>query len=513
MACPHPKRSLLLIDLQNDFIVPDAPFRIHTDSLPFLNRLQDVVTAFRVSNYPIFWIRSNYPVTTDYVESPLRNNHDPINFLAGTHKSKTPSCVKGTSGAEFPSNVQALIDDPSFGELSQNVVVTKTWYSAFKETPLHDELRQRGITELFVAGILSNVCVNATVNDALVLDFRVSLLEDCLGWRKRGSHDRALRAMSKLGAQILSIEDICGTAGPRSPTFDFTTRRKLPELYYVNGSIPSWRVMMALYEKGIKFKSTRLLVMSDPKETRSPEFLTLNHRGKTPVFVDVLADPDTPGDPRTDVTNNSETTEKTLAINESIAILHYIESYHNPNRPLLPPVTHRAAYARALARIQETENLRLIYDELEDAHFDAERVRGGKLDSSQRSRLIAKVDHELDYWETYAKKSAFIAGDEFGLADCAFFPILAYMVHRGFEWRRRTDDGFEDSWPNLKAYHQRVWERGGANGSAQKSQPVGWERVGKANVWRGTKRNAKGIYHKNKKRHDNPVQPQVANPA
>ena len=26
--------------------------------------------------------------------------------------------------------------------------------------------------------------------------------------------------------------------------------------------------------------------MSSPKETRTPDFLALNHRGKTPVFVD-----------------------------------------------------------------------------------------------------------------------------------------------------------------------------------------------------------------------------------
>ncbi|KAG6861358.1 hypothetical protein C0995_001091 [Termitomyces sp. Mi166 len=144
---------------------------------------------------------------------------------------------------------------------------------------------------------------SATVNDALALCSNVAILEDCHGWGKQSSHDRALRALQKLGACLSLAEEICSN-GPHSPTFDSTARNQPPELFYVNGSIPSWRVMMALDEKGIKFKCTRLLIMSDPKETRLPEFLKLDHRGKTPV-LDVLLDP--PTDPGTDMTKGQET--------------------------------------------------------------------------------------------------------------------------------------------------------------------------------------------------------------
>ena len=229
--------------------------------------------------------------------------------------------------------------------------------------------------------------------------------------------------------------------------------------------------------------------MSDPKETRRPEFLALNHRGKTPVFVDFLPQPST-----------SEPAERVdpevVTINESLAILHYIDMYHNPDRPLLPPITSRRSRALVLARVQETENLRLAYDVLEDAHFDAENT-GGKLNDADRARLIEAVDKELDYWEVYAAKTPFIAGVEFGLADCAFFPCLAYMVHRGFEWRRKRYNASGileevDAWPHLIAYFHRVWNRGGQDGCAQKAQPMGWKRKGKSNVWTGIKRNAKG---------------------
>ncbi|KAG6830654.1 hypothetical protein H0H92_015551 [Tricholoma furcatifolium] len=482
----HPRRCLVLIDLQNEFIGAGGHFPIHNDSRRFLQGLPSLATAFHVSGYPIFWIRSEYAKPKKDAKLVKREHLDSTAYLAGTHTGQIACCVKGTLGADFPPDVQLLIDksDP------ENIILTKTWYSAFKESSFFDELKRRDITELFVGGLLTNVCVNATVNDALSLGFRVTLLEDCLGWRKRASHDRALRAMANLGANI-------SANGPQNPVFDCILRNKLPELFYVNGSIPSWRVMMALHEKRIKFRRTRLLVMSNPKETRLPDFLQLNHRGKTPVFVDIS--PIVPNNTSADPANNIDTTshpssdDVQVIINESLAILHYIEAHHDPTRPLLPPLSNRAAHACALARIQETENLRLIYDALEDAHFDAEHA-GGKLEAAERERLIASIEHELDYWETYAAKTTFIAGDEFGLADCAFFPIVAYIVHRGFDWRRRVDSGFEDAWPNLKAYYHRVWDRGERDGCAQKSHPDGWERKGKANIWRGTKGSAKGLY-------------------
>ena len=57
-------------------------------------------------------------------------------------------------------------------------------------------------------------------------------------------------------------------------------------LYYVNGSIPSWRVMLLLRELGVDASLRRLRVMVTPKETQSPEFLAINPKGGTPTLVE-----------------------------------------------------------------------------------------------------------------------------------------------------------------------------------------------------------------------------------
>ena len=59
------------------------------------------------------------------------------------------------------------------------------------------------------------------------------------------------------------------------------------KLFIVDGSIPSWRVLMLLYEFGLPFEAHRLAVMTVPKQTRSVAFLKLNPRKNT-----TLVEPD-----------------------------------------------------------------------------------------------------------------------------------------------------------------------------------------------------------------------------
>jgi glutathione S-transferase len=200
----------------------------------------------------------------------------------------------------------------------------------------------------------------------------------------------------------------------------------------------------------------RLKVMTHPKPTRLPSFLELNHRGKTPVFID---------------TDSERTT-----VNESLAVLTYLETYY-PQTTLLPPIEQRKYRARILSLIQETENLHNSYDALEEAFFEArESNRTKEFKETTRPALLQAIFKELVFWESYASKSTkFIGGgDAFTLADCAFYPILGYMVRRGFE--------LDERWPGLNRYHAAVWERK----SAKKAQPEGWKGEGKTNVFHGT---------------------------
>jgi nicotinamidase-related amidase len=76
--------------------------------------------------------------------------------------------LEGTEGHDLLP-LGAEPDDP---------VVPKRRYDAFFGTDLEALLRERGIEEVAVAGVMTNLCVETTARAAFVRDFRVRLLLD-----------------------------------------------------------------------------------------------------------------------------------------------------------------------------------------------------------------------------------------------------------------------------------------------------------------------------------------------
>jgi nicotinamidase/pyrazinamidase len=85
-------------------------------------------------------------------------------------------------------------------------------YSAFEGTTdrgrtLVDDLRARGISELYVGGLATDFCVRATVLDARKAGFPVTVLTDGIAGIAREDAARALNEMRAAGASMASIEE------------------------------------------------------------------------------------------------------------------------------------------------------------------------------------------------------------------------------------------------------------------------------------------------------------------
>ncbi len=79
---------------------------------------------------------------------------------------------------------------------------------------------------------------------------------------------------------------------------------------------------------------------------------------------------------------------------------------------------------------------------------------------------------ELGFWEGYLRNHAYVAGDEFTLADCALWPVLGYLVHRGLDLEG-------EEWVGLSAYVDRI----NARPAESEAKPVGWSRKGKVSLF------------------------------
>ncbi|RMY31803.1 hypothetical protein D0866_07045 [Hortaea werneckii] len=219
------RKGLILLGLQNDFLSPDGKLPVSPRS-GYLERLKELVPAFREFG-DVIWVRSEFEanrsanaeddnsdavIAGSLVQVPLEAGtgtkrkasqdssvpakkakavgsveDDPELFLTRT-ASREPCCVKGSWGAEYPDDIKALMDE-------KDVKVTKTYYSGFGSTSLLLTLRSKLITELFVCGCNTNLSVFATAMDAARYGIQITLIEDCLGYRRRERHDEAIRQL------------------------------------------------------------------------------------------------------------------------------------------------------------------------------------------------------------------------------------------------------------------------------------------------------------------------------
>ncbi len=163
--CDPTKAALLVVDVQNDFCHPEGAFgragkdmRAIQDMIP---RLAEFCLHARNVEIPIIFVRTTHDETTSSEAWLARKTQ--------TGGEKFPACINHTWGAEF-YKIQPQPHD---------VVITKHRYSAFIGTNLQQVLAAKRRDRLILAGVATNVCVESTARDGLMLDYHIVMAADC----------------------------------------------------------------------------------------------------------------------------------------------------------------------------------------------------------------------------------------------------------------------------------------------------------------------------------------------
>ncbi len=91
-----------------------------------------------------------------------------------------------------------------------DTVLDKRRYSAFRGTELDGMLRDLGITELIVTGVLTNCCCENTAREAFDLDYRVFFASDATAAANEELHLSTLRNLAFGFAYVHSSRQLVG---------------------------------------------------------------------------------------------------------------------------------------------------------------------------------------------------------------------------------------------------------------------------------------------------------------
>jgi ureidoacrylate peracid hydrolase len=189
--------ALIVVDVQNDFCHNQGVFSKYKTVMldhveQAVSKLSALIEKCRQSNLPIIFIRTTH---SDWTNSPSG-----LKRMEGAGE-KMRICAPDSWGSNF-YNVA-----PKEGDC----IVTKHRYSAFIGTDLDLILKSKGIENIFVTGVATNVCVESTARDGYHRDYNVILIEDCCGAYDKAEHAATLNNIKKFFGVVTTSETLIAT--------------------------------------------------------------------------------------------------------------------------------------------------------------------------------------------------------------------------------------------------------------------------------------------------------------
>ena len=168
--------ALLVIDMQNYFL------RIIQ---PVLENILEVIQSCRQGNIPIIFTQHGHT--------------DPASDGGLLGEWWGQMIIDGTEDWKFLPEIKIEPKD---------TILPKKRYSAFFETDLEKTLRSRGIQDLIISGVMTNLCCETTTRDAFMRDYRVFFLIDGTATRRSELHIATLKNLGFGFAYLLTCKEL-----------------------------------------------------------------------------------------------------------------------------------------------------------------------------------------------------------------------------------------------------------------------------------------------------------------